>query len=369
MTEANSPPETRDLQLYARVLDNVEDAVIALDHQERISLFNPAAEDCTGISRRHCLGHPFKDVFHRQPPLLELVSSVIRDGRSIVNYEEVLLQKSSGSALPVSISVSPLLTDDGTQEGVVLILRDLSRVRELEEAVRRADRLSVIGTMAAGLAHEIKNPLGGIKGAAQLLERELEPDSELQEYTRVMVREVERLNSTIEELMDLASPRRPETGEVNLSRLLGDIVLLQQEALRAKQVDFSLKLDPSIPPIRGDENLLKRLFLNLIKNAGEAVEHGGHIEIATRVASEYHLSQPGNRPIPFIVIDVSDNGPGIESDQLEQLFTPFFTTKTHGSGLGLAICQKIISEHQGFLKVDSRPEEKTTFSVSLPFYR
>jgi two-component system nitrogen regulation sensor histidine kinase GlnL len=369
MSASDKARTSADPQFYARVLENVEDAVIALDRHGRITLFNPAAENLTGMSRRQCFGHLFETLFRGQSALLTLVQCVIREARSIVNYEELLLLRPAGAPLPVSISVSPILDHDGSQEGVVLILRDLSRIKELEAAVRRTDRLSMIGTMAAGLAHEIKNPLGGIRGAAQLMAQEFSADNDLQEYTRVMIREVERINSIIEELMDLSSPRRPETNEVNLAKLLGDIVLFQREALRHKKIDFALKLDPSIPPIKGDENLLTRLFLNLIKNAGEAVEKGGRVEIVTRVASEYHLQQPGDRPIPFIVVDISDDGPGIAKEQMEQIFTPFFTTKTQGSGLGLAICQKIISEHQGFLKVDSRPGQKTTFSVSLPFYR
>ncbi|MDO3377036.1 two-component system sensor histidine kinase NtrB [Geoalkalibacter halelectricus] len=362
-------PDSQNPQLYVRVLENVEDAVIALDLAGRVTLINPAAEVCTGISRRLALGRSFERLFQGQKAFCALVQAALLEGRAIINYEDILLHRPGTSSVPVSVSASPLLKEAGDQDGVVVILRDLSRVRELEEAVRRADRLSMVGTMAAGLAHEIKNPLGGIKGAAQLLDREAAELSHLREYTRVMIREVERVNGIIEELMDLASPRQPEMGEVHLGKILGDIVLFQKEALRHKEVEFILRLDPSIPPIRGDEHLLTRLFLNLIKNAGEAIEHQGTVEIVTRVASEFHLNQPGNRPIPFIVVEVRDTGKGITPAQMEQIFTPFFTTKTKGSGLGLAICQKIVTEHRGFLKVESRPGQGSSFIVSLPFCR
>jgi two-component system nitrogen regulation sensor histidine kinase GlnL len=269
----------------------------------------------------------------------------------------------------VSVSVSPIYTDRGEHEGVVLILRDLSRVRELEDTVKQADRLSMLGTLAAGLAHEIKNPLGGIKGAAQLLAMELGSESPLKEYTVVMIREVERVNSIIEELMDLARPRPPQLGEVDLAQILGDIVLFQKEAHRGKEIEFVLSLDPSIPPLRGDENLLTRLFLNLIKNAAEAIERKGRVEVVTKVASEYHLNKPGSRPVPFIVVEVRDNGRGMPEEELEKIFTPFYTTKNRGSGLGLATCQKIVNEHGGLLKMDSTPNEGTTCIVSLPFIR
>ena len=167
----------------------------------------------------------------------------------------------------------------------------------------------------------------------------------------------------------MTRPRPPQLTQVNLAKVLGDIVLFQKEAHRGKDIDFVLNFDPSIPPICGDENLLTRLFLNLIKNAAEAIDRAGRVEIATRVASEYHRNKPGNRPAPVIVIEIKDTGKGFPPEEIDRLFTPFYTTKGHGSGLGLATCQKIVSEHNGFLKVESTPGEGTVFAVSLPFLR
>ena len=245
---------------------------------------------------------------------------------------------------------------------VVLVIEDLSELLA-------AQRAAAWSEVARRMAHEIKNPMGGIKGAAQLLAMELGAASPLREYTAVMIREVERVNGIIEELMDLARPRPPQLGEVDLAQLLGDIVLFQKEAHRGKEVEFILSLDPSIPPLRGDENLLTRLFLNLIKNAAEAIERKGRVEVVTKVASEYHLNKPGGRPVPFIVVEVRDNGRGMPAEELDKIFTPFYTTKNRGSGLGLATCQKIVSEHGGLLKIESAPSEGTTCSVSLPFIR
>ncbi|OHB33262.1 MAG: PAS domain-containing sensor histidine kinase [Desulfuromonadaceae bacterium GWC2_58_13] len=355
-----------DAQLYVRVLENIDRAVIALNHEGQITLFNPAAQSYTGISEKQALGKPFQDLFFGQKNLLYLVTTALDEGRSISDHEDLMLKRPNAPPVPVSVSVSPLYTDAGKPEGVVLIIRDLSRMRDLEMAVRRADRLSILGTLSAGLAHEIKNPLGGIKGATQLLAMELPEQSPLREYTDVMIREVERVNGIIEELMDLARPRPPQWSPVNLSKVLGDIVLFQKEAHRGKKIEFQLDLDPSIPPLRGDENLLTRLFLNLIKNAAEAIEKQGQVTISTKVAPDYHLTKPGSRPVPMIVIEIRDNGKGIAPETLEQIFTPFYTTKNKGSGLGLATCQKIVSEHDGLLKVDSTPGEGTLFAVSLP---
>lgn len=358
-----------DAQLYVQVLDNVEDAVAAIDRDGRIALVNPAAQEFFGLSERQSLGRPFEELFAGQENLLYLIRTALRNGRSISDYENILLHRPPAPPTPVSVTVSPIFTERGSREGAVLIVRDLSRVRELEETVRRADRLSILGTLAAGLAHEIKNPLGGIKGAAQLLDMEISANSTLKEYTEVMIREVDRVNDIIEELMDLARPRPPQFTQVHLARILGDIALLQREACRDREIDFALTLDPSIPPIRGDENLLTRLFLNLVKNAGEAIDTKGRVDIVTKVSSDYHLSNPGSRPAPLIVIEVRDNGKGISPEDLDDIFTPFYTTKSRGSGLGLATCQKIVNEHQGLLKVESVPGEGTTFSVFLPFLR
>jgi len=358
-----------DAQLYVRILENVEEAVVAIDREGRITFFNPSAQAFTGLSERQSLGRHFEELFCGQEGILYPVRTAVRDGRSISDHENIILHRPNAPQLPVSVSVSPIYTDRGEHEGVVLIIRDLSRVRELEDTVKQADRLSMLGTLAAGLAHEIKNPLGGIKGAAQLLAMELGEQSPLKEYTVVMIREVERVNSIIEELMDLARPRPPQLGEVDLAQILGDIVLFQKEAHRGKEIEFVLSLDPSIPPLRGDENLLTRLFLNLIKNAAEAIERKGRVEVLTKVASEYHLNKPGSRPVPFIVVEVRDNGRGISDEELDKIFTPFYTTKSRGSGLGLATCQKIVNEHGGLLRMDSTPNEGTSCTVSLPFIR
>ena len=358
------PPS--DPALTALVLDNIDRAVIALDRSGQVTLFNPAAEAYLGKAARHALGRHYEELFAGQEALLYLVHAALRDGRSITDDESIFLQRPKAASLPVSVYAAPIFSRRGEQDGAVLIIRDLSRVRELEETLRRADQLAMLATLAAGLAHEIKNPLGGIKGAAQLLAMELGSDSPLREYTRVMVKEAERVNGIIEELMDLGKPRPALMREVNLARILDDIVLLQKEAARGQHIDFVLSLDPSIPPVQGDENLLTRLFLNLIKNAREAIVGPGRIEIESKISAEYHLTTPGNRPSPLVVVRIRDTGCGMAAEELERIFTPYYTTKNTGSGLGLAICQKIVEDHRGFLKLASTPGEGTEISVSLP---
>jgi two-component system nitrogen regulation sensor histidine kinase GlnL len=358
-----------DSNLYGMILENIDRAVIAFDSVGMITLFNPAAESLMECSSRQFIGKSYRDLFSNQETLLYLVKVALEEGRSITDDEGLYLHRSNATPLPINAYSAPIYAKGSNQDGAVMIIRDLSRIKDLEGTLRRADRLSMLGTLAAGLAHEIKNPLGGIKGAAQLLSMELSTESPLQDYTQIMIKEAERINFIIDELMDLGNPREPEIGDVDLTRVMNDIVLLQREAARSQNIHFKLKLDPSIPPVQGDEGLLTRLFLNLIKNAREAIAHEGDVEIETRIASNYHLTGPGRRSSPMVDIIITDTGCGIDKQEMDRIFTPYFTTKSKGSGLGLAISQKIIEDHNGLLKIESTPEKGTTVTISLPLRR
>ena len=350
---------------YANIVDSVGDGVLVTDREGIVTLMNPAAEELTGMSRRQVQGHPFRFFFGEARILVEMVERTAATGMNISDYENVMLM-TGGHPTPVSAATSPLLLGNGERIGVILILRDLTNVRELERAVRQSDRLSALGTLAAGLAHEIKNPLGGIKGAAQLLERELSEENEMREYTRIMLKEVSRVNRIVEELLALTSPRKLKLEAINLHRIIGDLVKLQRQTADDRKVVIQQQFDPSIPPFLADEELLTQLFLNLIKNAVEAVGDVGLVRISSRVHADYRMTQQGERRTRMVAVDISDDGPGIPKEQQEQLFTPFFTTKATGTGLGLAICQKIVSEHRGLLKVQSSPGKGTVFTVMLP---
>ena len=352
-------------EYYANIIDSVGDGVLVTDREGLVTLMNPAAEELTGMSRRQVQGHPFRVPFRNARILVEMVERTSATGMTISDYENVVLM-TGGHPVPVSAATSPLLQESGERIGVILILRDLTNVRELERAVRQSDRLSALGTLAAGLAHEIKNPLGGIKGAAQLLEQELSAENEMREYTRIMLKEVSRVNRIVEELLALTSPRKLKLEEINLHRIIGDLIKLQRQARDDRNVVIQQQFDPSIPPFLADEELLTQLFLNLIKNAVEAVGDAGMVRISSRVHADYRMTQQGERRTRMVAVDIFDDGPGIPQEQQEQLFTPFFTTKATGTGLGLAICQKIVSEHRGLLKVQSSPGKGTVFTVMLP---
>jgi len=349
---------------YATVIDSVGDGVIVVGRDGLITLCNPAAEEITGCSRRQALGAQFEKLFSHETTLLEMVAKTIRTGITISDHENVVV-RSIGRITPVAVTCYPLMLADGENIGAILTLKDITYIRELEAAVRQADRLSTLGTLAAGLAHEVKNPLGGIKGAAQLLERELTEDSDLLEYTRVMIRETDRIDHIIRELLELASPRGLKLKPVNLHRVLGDILLLQKQAVAERDISVVTQFDPSIPDIMADEQMLTRLFLNLIRNAIDALGDTGQLKVTSRVLSDYRMAQ-NERRSRMVALEVSDDGPGIPQDDLENIWTPFFSTKSTGTGLGLTICHKIVAEHRGMIKVESDPGHGTKFTVLLP---
>lgn len=349
---------------YATVIDSVGDGVIVVGRDGLITLCNPAAEEITGLSRRQAMGSTFEKLFSQETTLLEMVAKTIRTGITISDHENVVV-RSPGRITPVAVTCYPLMLADGENIGAILTLKDITYIRELEAAVRQADRLSTLGTLAAGLAHEVKNPLGGIKGAAQLLERELDEGSELLEYTRVMIRETDRIDHIIRELLELASPRGLKLKPVNLHRVLGDILLLQKQAVAKRDISVVTHFDPSIPDIMADEGLLTRLFLNLIRNAIDALGETGQMTLTSRVLSDYRMAQ-NERRSRMVALEVSDDGPGIPPADLENIWTPFFSTKSTGTGLGLTICHKIVAEHRGMIKVESDPGHGTKFTVLLP---
>jgi len=349
---------------FETVIDSVGDGVIVVGTDGTITLYNPAAEEITGFSRRQALGNSFEKLFSLETTLLEMVTKTIRTGITISDHENVVV-RSTGKITPVAVTCYPLMLSTGENIGAILTLKDITYIRELEAAVRQADRLSTLGTLAAGLAHEVKNPLGGIKGAAQLLERELTVDSDLREYTRVMIRETERIDRIIRELLDLASPRGLKLRPVNLHKVLGDILLLQKQAVGNRDISFIKQFDPSIPDIMADEEMVTRLLLNLIRNAIDAMGESGCLTVVSRVLSDYHMSQ-NERRSRMVVIEVCDDGPGIPPEDLENIWTPFFSNKSGGTGLGLTICHKIVAEHRGMIKVESDQGHGTKFTVLLP---
>jgi two-component system NtrC family sensor kinase len=243
--------------------------------------------------------------------------------------------------------------------------RELKRLHA--EQLRRADRLATLGELAAGVAHEIKNPLAGIAGATQILAREFGEGDPRYPVTQEILKLIERLDHTIRDLLDFSRPSVPSLLPVNLNQVLEKTLFLVEGMPEAKINGVAVRTlpDPALPTIPADPNLLRQVFLNLSVNAIQAMSRGGVLTIATRSFADPARGEV-HPPEGFVEVSFSDTGPGIEKDKLRSIFTPFFTTKTQGTGLGLTICLRIVEQHGGRITVESEPGKGTVFHVYLP---
>jgi two-component system, NtrC family, nitrogen regulation sensor histidine kinase GlnL len=355
---------------FQSVLAGLPDAVIAVDDALRVVFWNAAAEVLVERSARRVEGRLLKEVFAADASLVRRLSETLATGESRSEAEGII-ERPDHRQVPVSIVTAPLFDRDGRVEAAVAVLRDLSRIRQLEAEVRRGETLASAGRMAVGLAHEIRNPLGAIRGAVQLLDRELGPESSLHEYTRVLLSEVDRVNRIIEMLLNLAKPAPIHPMPLNLHQLLERIALLSEETARDRRVTIVRRYDPSLPPILGDEDRLLQVFHNLVRNAIESMADGGQLMLVTRVSLGQLFGKVdlGSGQRTMVEVLVTDEGAGIPAAVRARIFDPFFTTKEGGLGLGLAICHQVLEQHRGAIQVDSAEGRGTTVTCFLPIAR
>lgn len=350
---------------WDEIFASLGDGLIILDVDRRLIGINPAAERLTGFSAERVLGHLPEEAFLQNKKVLDMLSPAFREGQA-VTLREISWAGRGQKAATVDLSATSMLDEMGELTGWTLAFRDMTPVKNLEEEVRKADRLAMMGTLAAGLAHEIKNPLGGIRGAAQLLEREnLSPQSS--DCLQIIVREVDRVNRLLTRLLTFAKPKTLPLEPLNLNEILDAILLLQKKILEERSIRLVREFDPSLPKVLGQRDELHQVFLNFIQNAVEAIPNGGgKIGIKSRLVMNYKIRDPkGKKPSHVVMAEISDSGVGISPEDMEKIFTPFFTTKEKGCGLGLAMTQRIISEHGGGIRVQSEKGRGTTFQVFL----
>jgi two-component system, NtrC family, nitrogen regulation sensor histidine kinase GlnL len=356
---------------FEAVLAGLPDAVIAVDTDLRVVFWNAAAEALAERSARRAEGRLLKEIFPSDASIARRMGETLATGESR-SEAEALIERADRREVPVSLVTAALFGKDGTVGGAVAVLRDLSRIRQLEAEVRRGETLASAGRMAVGLAHEIRNPLGAIRGAVQLLARELAGDSRLVEYTTVLTSEVDRVNRIIEMLLNLARPAPVRPVPLNLHQLFERVALLNEQGARDKRINVVRRYDPSLPPILGDEDRLVQVFHNLMRNAMDAMSGGGTLTLATKVSlnplfGKMDLGGGGARTM--VEAHVIDEGSGIPAAARAKIFDPFFTTKDHGLGLGLAICHQILEQHRGAIHVDSEEGRGTTVTCFLPIAR
>jgi two-component system nitrogen regulation sensor histidine kinase GlnL len=353
--------------LTADILAGIVDGVVVTDDRGRIIVWNRAAEEITGIEADDAAGGDFRMVLADNPAVVTQIEKTLATGRSYSDYEAMLAVKHR-QPFPVGLVTTVLPDREGNPLGVILTVRDQSGVRDLKERIRRTDRLAAIGQIAAGIAHEIKNPLVGIRGAAQLLKDELARTAGkgLTEYLDVILKEADRLNGVLEGILDFTRLKPLTSGSFNIHAVLDRALLLQEESARQNGVVLAREYDPSLPDVTGNRDQLLQVFLNLIKNAIEAMPSGGKLAVVTRMSDLFTSVQADGKKHRLMMVKVIDTGDGITPEHLQDIFAPFFTTKDRGVGLGLALSYQIVQEHLGTIRVESEKGEGTSFSVYLP---
>jgi two-component system sensor histidine kinase HydH len=273
---------------------------------------------------------------------------VLNDNRTISD-REFKYQKHTGGVIPLSISVSPICSDNGECNGAVLIFRDLRKIKQLESRVRRSEKLASVGQLAAGIAHEIRNPMSSIRGFAQFLMHALKEKPKEKEYAGIMIKEIDRINRIVTDLLTFASPKEAILEPTNVNELINHVIHLVESDVQSKNISIIFRNDPDLKDFPLDAYQITQALLNLLINSIKFSDEGGKILI------DASLNQKGS----ILVIQVEDDGPGISKENILKIFDPFFTTRETGTGLGLAIVHKIIENHSGEIDVLSPPPDKS----------
>jgi two-component system nitrogen regulation sensor histidine kinase GlnL len=345
-------PELRPL------LDTLTTGVLHLGPQLEIRYLNPAAEELLGLTPRLTPNAPLAELLPRATELFGRLSAAAREGQGYQHRELVVPTADPGRAVTVDCTITPLI-EGAAPHDLLVELYPLDR----HLAIAREDALlsqqETWRQLTRALAHEVKNPLGGLRGAAQLLEREL-PDPALREYTRIVIAEADRLRALVDALLGPARPMRRTHRNVHE---LVEHVLSVVAAERATGVEFQRDYDPSLPEPEVDGDQLVQALLNLVRNALQALESGGRVTLRTRALRQYTVGATRHRLA--VRVDVEDDGPGVPEALRDRLFFPLVSGRASGTGLGLGIAQDLVARHGGVIEWDSRPG-RTVFSIVLP---
>lgn len=342
----------QDTSAFAdEVVAHLPVGLIATDRKGKITFFNTAAERITGLSAAEAANKASDSLL---PAQLCGLKKVMQDGKAITE-KEMECTFSRGRVVPLSVSATRIMNDDGELVGHVLILRDLGEVHRLQDEIRRQEKLAAIGGLAAGVAHEIRNPLSSIKGLATFFGEQFEDGSEAKDAAGVMVNEVDRLNRAITELLDFSKPTDLKLQPTDLAPLLNrSLQLIQQDNIK-RGIHVNVNIDENICPVYVDPDRLTQCLLNLYLNAIQAMPEGGTMSLNCTADDQSH-----------VLIRIEDTGQGIAADDLSKIFNPYYTTKGKGTGLGLAIVHKIVEAHNARIKVESVLKKGSTFILQIP---
>ena len=341
--------------LLEEAVENTNEAFVTIDENHRVLLFNRAAEKLFGYNRDEVLGRDLNlilspDCSAKHRPAVERYLETKRPVR-IGHATELTVSRKNGERFPASISFS--VSEIHGESYFTAILRDLTETKALQEQLLKNERLAGLGQVVAEITHEIKNPLISIGGFAQQLARKAADDASAKKL-EIICHETSRLEKLLSELRELYHPGQQDFHPVDIRQLLSEVVLLTKPDCSGKHVTIERQTGTEPILVQGDKDKLTQVFLNLIKNSTDAMNEGGKITIGCASKDD------------FVVITVSDDGPGVPESLIDTLFSPFVTTKKQGSGLGLAISKRIVEDHSGKITAKSVEGKGTQMSITLP---
>ena len=343
------------------ILSSIAAGVVTLDSDGIVLTWNAAAERIVRLRANRVEGLHYEQVLDRlkiaetgKETLRAAISSVSETGITYQSYKLVFQPEKRDEAY-INLSISQLLNSAGDQLGLVLIFEDVTREIKMENEFRRMGELAAVGQLAASIAHELRNPLSSIKGAAQFLQKEYEDHSAIVEFLGIIIDEVNGLNKLTTEFLDFARPMQLELKRMSVNAVVDKTLQLMSVHITDNNVVVRENLDESVPEIQADESQLEQVLRNILINALQAMPAGGVLTVET-----------GRAPVGGAYMSVSDTGTGIPRENLDRIFLPFVTTKTKGTGLGLSVVQKIVENHGGRIEVSSELGSGSIFTVFLP---
>jgi signal transduction histidine kinase len=347
-----------DDAFFRHLVSGMRNGVLAITRDSRLALINGEAYRVFGIAPSPSdAGSPIATVLRQHPEVVRVLAGVF-DLNHLPNRAEMRL-KPGGKVIGYTLAF--VRDDAGEIVGAVMLFKDLTRVEQLEERERLRDRLAAVGQMAAVIAHEVKNPLGGIEVMAGLLRRKIPDLPEAQGLLKDIIKEAKMANAIVQEVLDFVRPIRLQVERTSIAMAVRDAVTLGESKAKRGGIDIETRV-PAELTIDADQHQLAQLFTNLLINAYEAMESRGRVVVTAEPAR----LEDGGDGREAVLIEITDNGPGMPPDVAEKVFDPFFTTKAQGSGLGLAIVRKIVDAHDGKLDLRTAQGRGTTIRVTLP---
>ncbi|OQX95803.1 hypothetical protein B6I21_03525 [candidate division KSB1 bacterium 4572_119] len=354
------------------IIQSMGSGLITLNLEKKITSFNNSAEIILGYKNTDVIGKYIYDIFPREQSE-KLVSTNNSNYRYPLN-REVELTRKDGSKVFIGYSVSSRIDNHSLKVGTIISFRDISQIKQMQMEVVRMDRLASMGVLASGIAHEVRNPLAGIKTMAQTLEEEMEKNDDRKEYLTRIISQVNRLDELLKSLFSFAKPQQPNRSLQHLSDIIREVDVLFEERLKKKSIEYIKKFEENLPRIFIDFHQIQQVFINLFLNSLEAMPSGGKFEVTARTVETIIYPRDRrkktfiheNKESLYVEIKVRDTGAGIKPEMKKSIFDPFFTTKPQGTGLGLSIVYRIMEEHQGEILVDSEYGKGTVFTLLLP---